>query len=158
MGIDRDFDRAFAKSQLAAGVRLPNSGTVFVSVKDRDKPQAALAARRLKELGFSLVATEGTARHLLEQGIEAERVNKVAEGSPHIVDLMEEGGVHLVINTTTGAQAIIDSYEIRRTALVYRIPHYTTSAGARAAVLAIATLRARALDVVPLQSYSSSPF
>ena len=158
MGIDRDFDRAFAKSQLASGVRLPDSGTVFISVKDRDKPQAALAARRLKGLGFDLVATDGTARHLAKQGIEAGRINKVAEGSPHIVDLMVGGGVHLVINTTAGAQAVADSYEIRRTALVYRIPHYTTLAGARAAVLAIATLRAGALDVVPLQSYSGSPF
>ena len=158
MGIDRDFEHAFAKSQLAAGMHLPDLGTVFVSVKDPDKRALVAVCARLRELGFALVATAGTALYLKRQGVEATHVNKVAEGSPHIVDLMAAGGIHLVINTTEGAQAIADSFEIRRFALTQRIPHYTTLAGARAAVLAIGTLRAGALDVAPLQSYSSSPF
>ena len=158
MGIDRDFERAFAKSQLAAGILLPDSGTVFVSVKDPDKRAMVAVCARLVELGFRLLATTGTARYLKGQGVEATHVNKVAEGSPHIVDLMAAGGVQLVINTTEGGQAIADSFEIRRFALTHRIPHYTTLHGARAAVLAIGTLRAGALEVAPLQSYSSSPF
>ena len=158
MGIDRCFERAFAKSQLAAGVALPDAGAVFVSVKDRDKAAIAEAARDLAELGFTVVATDGTARYLMERGVRAARINKVAQGSPHIVDRLREGGVQLVINTTEGAQAIADSFEIRRTALILHVPHYTTVAGARAAVLAIATLRAGPLEVAPLQSYFSSPF
>ena len=158
MGIDRCFERAFAKSQLAAGVALPDAGAVFVSVKDRDKAAIAEAARDLAELGFTVVATDGTARYLMERGVRAARINKVAQGSPHIVDRLREGGVQLVINTTEGAQAIADSFEIRRTALTLHVPHYTTVAGARAAVLAIATLRAGPLEVAPLQSYFSSPF
>ncbi|MDA1131923.1 MAG: carbamoyl-phosphate synthase large subunit [Proteobacteria bacterium] len=156
MGLDRDFARAFAKSQLAAGVRLPDSGTVFVSVKDGDKAPVAQVARRLAEMGFSLLATDGTAKYLAAAGIQADRVNKVGEGSPHIVDRIQAGGVHLVINTTEGALAIADSFEIRRTALTRHIPHYTTMAGARAAVLAIATMRSGPLEVTPLQSYSNN--
>ena len=158
MGIDRTFARAFAKAQLAGGVSLPAGGVVFISVKDGDKPAIASAARRLVEFGFTLLATDGTARYFDRHEIAADRVNKVAQGSPHIVDHLREGRVQLVINTTEGAQAIADSFEIRRSALTLRVPHYTTVAGARAAVQAIATLRTGPLAVAPLQSYSAGSF
>ena len=158
MGLDTDFGRAFAKSQIAGGVRLPRSGTVFVSVRDRDKEALAPIAGRLVALGFDLVATRGTARALAAAGIPARPVNKVLEGRPHIVDEMTDGGVGLVLNTTDGAQAIRDSFSIRRTALMRDIPCYTTIAGARAAVQAIAALRAGALEVAPLQSYFPASF
>jgi carbamoyl-phosphate synthase large subunit len=153
MGLDVDFGRAFLKSQLGAGVELPRSGTVFVSVRDRDKPALVEISRRLVQLGFRLVATRGTADVLRAQGIEVEEVNKVLEGRPHIVDRMLSGGVQLVFNTTEGAQAIADSFSLRRTALHNSIPYYTTVAGARAAVEAIAALKAGNLEVAPLQSY-----
>ena len=112
-------------------------------------------ARKLIELGFSIVATRRTRSHFLAEGIDAECINKVAEGQPHIVDAMIEGKIHLVINTTEGAQAIADSFSLRRTALTNSIPYYTTVAGARAAVAAIEALRRGALEVAPLQSYLS---
>ena len=158
MGIDSDFGRAFAKSQLGSGVLLPQAGTVFISVKDSDKPAMADLGRRLVDMGFSLVATGGTAAALSEAGLPATRVNKVKEGRPHIVDAMISGEVQLVFNTTEGAQAIADSFELRRTALVRRIPYYTTVAGARAAIEAIAALGTGSLDVAPLQSYFKSSF
>ena len=158
MGLDRTFESAFAKSQLASGTKLPESGAAFVSVKDGDKPAIEGAVRRLVGMGFIIVATRGTAAYLEAQGIDTRPVNKVLEGEPHIVGFMESGGVHLVINTTEGAKAIADSYSLRRAALVHRIPYYTTVAGARAAVEAIATLRAGTLEVAPLQSYSGTSF
>ncbi len=158
MGLDRTFESAFAKSQLASGTKLPETGAAFVSVKDGDKAAIEGAVRRLAGMGFIIVATQGTAAYLEAQGIEARPVHKVLEGKPHIVDLMESGGVQLVINTTEGAKAIADSYSLRRAALVHRIPYYTTVAGARAAVEAIATLRAGTLEVAPLQSYSIPSF
>jgi carbamoyl-phosphate synthase large subunit len=158
MGIDRDFNRAFAKSQLASGVKLPNEGTVFVSVRDADKRTIVTIARDLQGLGFKVIATRGTAKVLNEQGVTAVTINKVVEGSPHVVDLMKNGGVQLVINTVGIGPSIADSFDIRRTALIQKIPHYTTTAGARAMVLAIASLRAGALEVAPLQSYSTSTF
>ena len=153
MGIDRDFDRAFAKSQLASGTDLPQGGTVFVSVKDGDKEALVEPSRRLSEMGFSLLATAGTAAFLEGRGLVVSRINKVLEGRPHIVDAMKNGEVDLLFNTTEGIQAVADSYTLRRTALTHGIPYYTTVAGARAAVLAIASLRAGSLDVAPLQSY-----
>ena len=153
MGIDRDFARAFAKSQLGVGHRLPRSGTVFISVKDRDKSQATVLARRLEALGFDLLATSGTQRHLQRDGLRVQRINKVLEGRPHCVDALINGDVQLVINTTEGAQAIADSYSIRRSALVHAVPHYTTMAGAAAVVAAIEVLRESRLEVAPLQSY-----
>jgi len=158
MGLDRDFGRAFAKSQVASGINLPRAGTVFVSVRDRDKPALAPIAGRLVALGFDLLATRGTARDLNARGIPARPVNKVLEGRPHIVDAMTDGGVQLVFNTTEGAQAIRDSFSLRQTALLREIPYYTTIAGARAAVQAIAALRTGALEVAPLQSYFRSSF
>jgi carbamoyl-phosphate synthase large subunit len=154
MGLDADFGRAFAKAQLGAGVDLPLAGTVFVSVRDRDKPAVVEPCRRLVEMGFALVATTGTARFLVDAAALPVRVvNKVLEGRPHIVDLMLSEGVQLVFNTTEGAQAIADSFGLRRTALTNNIPYYTTVAGARAAVQAIAALKSGGLEVATLQSY-----
>jgi carbamoyl-phosphate synthase large subunit len=153
MGLDREFGRAFAKSQLAGGTILPVTGAVFISVRDRDKAAMVPLAQRLAALGFELIATAGTATHLSSHGIAVRTVRKVAEGRPHIVDEMKNRAVHLVFNTTEGAQAIRDSFMLRRTALVHKIPYYTTVAGARAAVTAIETLRAGSLEVAALQSY-----
>jgi carbamoyl-phosphate synthase large subunit len=158
MGIDSDFPRAFAKSQLGAGMRLPLTGTAFLSVREGDKVGLVAVAKRLVEFGFTLIATSGTAKCLREQGIEVGVVNKVLEGRPHCVDAMLSGQVQLVVNTTEGAQAVTDSFSIRRTALTRNIPHYTTLAGARAAVDAIEALRGGPLDVAPLQSYFSGSF
>ena len=160
MGLDRGFNRAFLKSQLGAGVTLPNSGAVFISVKDSDKTTILDAAKRLSALGFSIVATRGTAIFLQENGVEASPVNKVFEGRPHIVDMMKNGEISLVFNTTEGAQSLRDSFDIRATALQRKMPYYTTAAGAAAAVRAIETLRGEGahgdLDVAPLQSYFSA--
>jgi carbamoyl-phosphate synthase large subunit len=158
MGLDADFALAFAKAQAGAGVELPKTGRVFISVKDRDKPTMVPIARKLTELGFTIVATERTQNHFLAEGIPAKRINKVLEGQPHIVDAMIDGEIQLVINTTEGAQAIADSFSLRRTALTNSIPYYTTVAGARAAVAAIEALRRGALEVAPLQSYLSGSF
>ncbi|MBT4742336.1 MAG: carbamoyl-phosphate synthase large subunit [Rhodospirillaceae bacterium] len=153
MGLDSSFAAAFAKSQIAAGTELPEHGKVFISVKDRDKPAAAELARELSELGFTITATSGTASHLKAQGITVEAVNKVLEGRPHIVDAITNGAIALIFNTTEGAQAIADSFTLRRAALTHRIPYYTTVSGARSAVAAIGLLKQRGLDVAPLQSY-----
>ncbi len=154
MGLDMSFDRAFAKSQLGGGTKVPVSGTVFVSVKDRDKDAIVAPARMLSELGFDLIATRGTARHLEAQGLEVKVINKVLEGRPHVVDAMKNGEIQLVFNTTEGAAALADSFEIRRTALLMKIPYYTTVAGSVAAGLAIKSLRSGSLEVAPLQTYT----
>ena len=158
MGLDHDFARAFAKSQLGAGTMLPVKGTVFISVKDRDKAALIVIARALHEMGFTLLATDGTARVFAAADLPVKRINKVLEGQPHIVDAMVDGEVHLVINTTEGAQTIADSFSLRRTALVNNIPYYTTVAGARAAVAAITVLRNGSLEVEPLQSYLTGSY
>ncbi len=157
MGIDADFSRAFAKSQLAAGTRLPGAGVVFISVKDRDKPAAAALARKLIDLGFGLLATSGTQAFLTAEGLTASPINKVRDGSPHCEEAIMAGNIQLVINTTEDAQAIVDSYSIRRSALVNNVPHYTTMAGASAVVGAIEALGGEGLDVAPLQSYFTGP-
>jgi carbamoyl-phosphate synthase large subunit len=153
MGLDSDFGRAFAKSQLGSGTELPLGGCVFVSVRDHDKAALIEPCRQLVAWGFALVATRGTARALSEQGLPVGTVNKVQEGRPDIVDEMRSGHIQLVFNTTEGAQAIADSFSLRRTALTHSIPYYTTVAGARAAVQAIGALRAGCLEVAPLQAY-----
>jgi carbamoyl-phosphate synthase large subunit len=155
MGIDRDYALAFAKSQIGAGNKLPLKGAVFVSVRDADKENLLQAMRELSGLGFRILATRGTKRVLDAHGIPCEAVNKVLEGRPHIVDLMKNGEVHLVFNTTEGAKALADSKDIRRTALLYHIPYYTTLAGALAATEAIKALAGGTLNVAPLQSYVS---
>ena len=158
MGIGSHFEVAYAKSQLGAGMKLPGEGTVFISVKERDKDAAAELARKLSDLGFSLMATSGTQRHLAGCGLEVAPVNKVLDGQPHCVDAIEGGLVQLIINTTEGAQAIADSYSIRRSALVLNVPHYTTMTAAAAAVAAITALEGGSLEVAPLQSYFSKSY
>ncbi len=153
MGIDRDFGTAYLKAQIAAGNALPRSGRVFLSVRDGDKPKLVPIARGLAELGFRLIATRGTAEALRRAGLEVEPVFKVHEGRPHIVDRLKDGDIALVINTTQGAQAVRDSYELRRTALLKRVPYFTTVAGARAALRALERLVRGELEVAPLQSY-----
>ncbi|MBV8938796.1 MAG: carbamoyl phosphate synthase large subunit, partial [Alphaproteobacteria bacterium] len=154
MGLDADFARAFAKSQAGAGNQLPLQGTVFMSVKNADKQGIVPVAAQLLALGFSIVATRGTAAHLEEKGMQVNVVNKVREGRPHIVDMLKDRTVALVINTTEGAQAIADSFDIRRTALLNKIPYYTTLAAAKAVTSAIAALKnGGGLEVKPLQEY-----
>src|SRR5262245_6597802 len=153
MGIDRDYALAFAKSQIGAGNVLPRGGTVLVSVRDADKAGVVDSMRELAAAGFRIVATRGTKRTLDAHGIPCEQVNKVLEGRPDLVDLMKNGEVSLVVNTTEGAKALADSKDIRRTALLHHIPYYTTLAGAQAATHAIKALAAGTLTVAPLQSY-----
>jgi carbamoyl-phosphate synthase large subunit len=147
------FARAFAKSQLGGGVELPTRGTAFVSVREDDKPWIVEPVRLLQAAGFRILTTVGTGAFLKEQGIETEYVRKVLEGRPHIVDHMKNGEVQLVFNTTEGKQSLADSFEIRRTALMMKIPYYTTAAGALAAGQAIAGAPLEALEVRPLQAY-----
>ncbi|MBI1911559.1 MAG: carbamoyl-phosphate synthase large subunit [Deltaproteobacteria bacterium] len=153
MGIWHDFGGAFAKSQIAAGNRLPLKGTVFISVRDADKPQIVPVARELADLGFKVIATGGTARILKENGIEVEKVYKVAEGRPNIVDKIKSREVAMVINTSFGAKSVADSYSIRRSSLDLGLPHFTTVAGARASAQGIRAVLKGGLDVKPLQEY-----
>ncbi len=153
MGVDQSFAMAFAKAQFAAGNILPETGTAFLSVRDRDKPALLPIARQLVENDFSLVATRGTCAFLQQHGLPVEMVNKVLEGSPHIVDALQASSIDLVINTTEGAQSIQDSFSIRRSALECQVPYFTTVAGAGAAVEGIARLKQGLLSVCPLQAY-----
>jgi carbamoyl-phosphate synthase large subunit len=153
MGIDFDFARAFAKAQLGAGVRLPLSGTVFISVRDSDKKDIVSPAKKLYDNGFELTATRGTAAFLKERGIPVRVVNKVAEGRPHIVDAIKNNEISMVFNTTHGAQAVADSFSIRRNTLIGNIAYFTTTAGARAAVDGILAMLRAELEVKPLQEY-----
>ena len=153
MGIDRDFATAFAKSQIGARMPPPMSGKLFVSVKDTDKPVIVPAVRQAIQCGFTVCATGGTADYLLAQGIQVERVNKVAQGRPHIVDKIKDGDIQLIFNTTEGWQSLKDSEEIRRSALVGKVSQYTTAAGSVAVAQAIAALQQRQLEVRPLQDY-----
>jgi len=153
-GLGPAFARAFAKSQLGGGTALPKEGCVFVSVKDSDKPWILEPVRLLAAQGFRILATGGTAGFLAAQGIAVEHVKKVLEGRPHIVDAMKNGEVQLVFNTTEGKQSLVDSFEIRRTALMGKIPYFTTAAGALAAAQAIVATAQGPLEVRPLQSYA----
>ena len=153
MGIDRDFAMAFGKGQLGAGQLLPTGGTVFVSVKDKDKDPMVAPVKELEGMGFKIIATRGTMRHLQENGVQCQGINKVLEGRPHVVDAMKNGEVDLVFNTTEGSKALADSKDIRRTALLRHIPYYTTLAGAVAVTRAIRALKAGTLRVAPLQSF-----
>ena len=153
MGLDKTFSRAFLKSQMGAGVDLPTEGNVFLSIKDSDKGDMILeAARNVADLGFKIVATRGTAEYLASNGIMSDVVNKVYEGRPNIVDMMKDGGIQLVFNTTEGVQSVEDSREIRSVALYDRIPYYTTAAGCRAAARAMKGRTESAIEVYPLQS------
>ncbi|MDX2289312.1 MAG: carbamoyl-phosphate synthase large subunit [Hyphomicrobiaceae bacterium] len=155
MGIDTDFAMAFGKSQLGAGQTLPMTGTVFVSLKEADKPRIIGSLKDLVGMGFKVLATRGTRRYLEANGVACDVVNKVLEGRPHIVDAMKNGQVQLVFNTTEGAKALADSKDIRRTALQHHIPCYTTLAGAIAVTRAIKALKADIIKVAPLQSFTS---
>ncbi len=157
MGIDKDFDIAFAKALLGAGMALPDRGTAFVSVKDADKDNIIPAAEKLVELGFALIATGGTAEYLAKKGLPVEVVNKVAQGRPHIVDRLLDGDVDLVFNTTEGWQSLKDSHSIRTTALNKKVPYFTTAAASLAAARSIEAVRGHALEVASLQSYYSAP-
>ncbi|MBR1218619.1 carbamoyl-phosphate synthase large subunit [Bradyrhizobium sp. U87765 SZCCT0131] len=155
MGLDRSFAVAFAKSQLGGGTRVPRSGTVFVSVREDDKTRILDAVRLLAGLGFRVLATSGTQRFLVDNGVPAEKVNKVLEGRPHIVDAITNGDVQLVFNTTEGPQALADSRSLRRAALLHKVPYYTTLSGAVAAAQGIRAYLGGDLEVRTLQSYSS---
>jgi carbamoyl-phosphate synthase large subunit len=153
MGIDENFARAFAKAQLGAGVKLPTTGEVFISVRDADKKHIVSLAKKLYSNDFKLVATRGTAAFLKEKGIPVKVVNKVLEGRPHIVDSIKNNEICMVINTTQGAQAVADSFSIRRNTLVYNVAYYTTIAGAKAAVDGIIAMKGEQLGVKSLQEY-----
>ena len=156
MGIDTDFAKAFLKSQLGAGLDLPLSGTLFVSVKDSDKEAITAPVRALTEMGFRAIATGGTAAWLQSQGIAVERVNKVAQGRPHIVDRIKDGAVDIVFNTTEGWQSHKDSASIRASAVMAKVPYFTTAASSAAVVRAIAALGEHSLEVKSLQDYYSA--
>ncbi|MDQ4060579.1 MAG: carbamoyl-phosphate synthase large subunit [Pseudomonadota bacterium] len=153
IGLDLDYATAFAKSQLGSGTPVPTAGTVFVSVRDVDKPRIVHTVRLLADLGFRIVATSGTQRFLEAQGIPCAKINKVLEGRPHVVDAIKNREIDLVVNTTEGAQALADSRSLRRAALLHKVPYYTTLAGAIAAAQGIKAYSSGALEVRPLQSY-----
>jgi carbamoyl-phosphate synthase large subunit len=155
MGIDRDYPRAFAKAQLGAGMRLPTEGTVFVSVKDSDKPLMLPAVKDLVKEGFRIVATSGTHKYLADAGLPVEIVNKVAEGRPHIVDKIIDGEIALIFNTTEGWQSLKDSQSIRASALTSKVSIFTTAAASVAAAQAIVAIRGSQLEVRSLQDYYS---
>ncbi len=153
MGIDVNFDKARAKSLMAVGARIPLEGCVFISLKDSDKPLMLNACRKLINMGYKVIATGGTATYFQSQGLDVDKVNKVLEGRPHIVDALKNGDVQMVFNTTEGAQSVKDSRSIRTTALTSKIPCITTAAGARAVVRAIEAMRVGDLEAKPLQAY-----
>ncbi len=153
IGLDRSFEVAFAKSQLGGGTKVPTSGTVFVSVRDADKARVLPTMKMLAELGFKILATGGTQRFLEGEGVAAEKINKVSEGRPHVVDAIKNGSVHLVFNTTEGAQALADSRSLRRSALLHKVPYYTTLAGSIAAAQGIKAYKGGDLEVRALQDY-----
>jgi carbamoyl-phosphate synthase large subunit len=153
MGIDEDFGHAFGKSQISCGNKIPLSGKIFISLKDKDKPASVSIVKKLLELGFSVIATRGTAQYLKEHGIDVEVINKVAEGRPHIVDLIKNKEIHFVINTVSGTQAQKDSFSIRQSSLQYKIPFTTTISGALAATEAIEMLKKKKVNIKSIQEY-----
>ncbi|HOG16873.1 MAG TPA: carbamoyl-phosphate synthase large subunit [Syntrophales bacterium] len=153
MGIDRSFGLAFAKSQMAAGFRLPLSGCVFISIQDEHKERMIPVARAFAAMGFEIVATAGTAAYLTKNGVAARKIRKVSEGRPHVLDLIKNGDIQLVVNTAAGRRSTRDAYHIRRATLLYNLPYTTTVAGARALAEAISALKSEAWDVAPLQEY-----
>jgi len=152
MGIDNNFLSAFIKSQIASGTNLPNKGNVFLSIDDDNKEKIYSIAKKLINLNFKLIGTNGTGNYLKKYNIKIEIINKVKEGSPHIVDALLKNTINLVINTTKTQGSIRDSYSIRRTSLMNNIPYYTTIAGAKVAVDAIEHLKKNKLMVKSLQS------
>jgi len=156
MGIDQDFGKAFAKAELAAGQKLPLSGTVFVSMNDRDKPKVIPVIREFIELGFRIIATEGTRKVLRAEGLEVDLILKLHEGRPHILDQVKNEEVQLMINTPSGEEAQADGKLLRRSALTYKVPMITTIAGAKATASAIRSLQSQSLEVKALQDYITS--
>jgi carbamoyl-phosphate synthase large subunit len=154
MGVDTNLGLAVAKAQLAAGVTLPVSGTVFISLRDGDKKGIIEAARNLVAMNYSLLATKGTADYLQENGVACDQVNKIAEGRPHILDKLRDHQVAWVVNTSLGRRTTEDSYLIRRAALELRIPYTTTISGAVSVVMAMQALRENALGVQPIQYFT----
>ena len=157
MGFDKNFGMAFAKAQLATGISLLGKGSVFISVKDADKPEALKIAKEFSEYGYAIVATRGTALYLNGNNLNATRINKVKEGSPHIVEKIESGGIQFVVNTTFGDQSIKDSYSLRRASLNTNIPYYTTMAGAIALLKALKVLKENDMTVTSLQEFGLEP-
>ena len=153
MGIDKDFGLAFGKAQISCGNRIPLSGKIFISLKDKDKPLSVLIVKKLLKLGLSVIATRGTAIYLKDHGLDVEVVNKVAEGRPHIVDLIKNKEINFVINTVSGARAQKDSFSIRHSALQYRVPFTTTMSGAIAAVNAIQMFKEKRVNIKSIQGY-----
>ncbi len=153
MGIDKNFGLAFGKSQISCGNRIPLSGKIFISLKDKDKPLSVLIVKKLLKLGLSVIATRGTAMYLKDHGLDVEVINKVTEGRPHIVDLIKNKEINFVINTVSGAQAQKDSFSIRQSALQYRVPFTTTISGAIAAVNAIEMLKKKRVNIKSIQEY-----
>ena len=153
MGIDRDFGVAFAKAQMSVSSQLPTGGRIFISVGNRDKEAIVPIARTLTEAGFELVATAGTRAHLEENGVEARQVMKISEGRPHVIDLLTDGSIGLMINTPADRDSHIDDYEIRRAAIIHRVPYTTTIPGAIAAVQGIMSLKTKTVTVKSLQDY-----
>jgi carbamoyl-phosphate synthase large subunit len=153
IGLDRNFDMAFAKSQLGAGMRIPLAGTVFVSVKESDKTRVLPAIKKLAELGFAIRATGGTHAYLESKGIVTAKINKVQEGRPHVVDAIKNGDIQLVLNTTESKSSESDSKSIRQTAVMQKVPYYTTLPGILSVTKAIAAQKADTITVKPLQDY-----
>ena len=153
MGLDMTYDMAFAKAQLGAGMRMPQTGTVFISVKDADKPKILPAMKKLVAMGFKLVATGGTQRYFEDKGVPSTKINKILEGRPHVVDAIKNGEIQLVLNTTETRSSQSDSKPIRQTALMQKVPYYTTLPGILAVTKAIAAQKEGRLDVKPLQDY-----
>jgi carbamoyl-phosphate synthase large subunit len=151
MGVDDSFAMAYAKAQISAGNDLPEQGTVFVTVNDRDKATVTPIVRRLHDMGFKLMATEGTSRYLNTRGVPCERVFKVGEGRPHVVDRIISGDVSLLINTPFGKKSQYDDYAMRRAAITYKVPYLTTMSAATAAADAILALRSRRHEVRSVQ-------
>ena len=154
MGIDKTFGRAFAKSQLATGIKLPKQGTTFISVKDSDKSKSVKIAQGLQEMGYQIVATKGTADYLKINGVDAEVIKKVKDGSPHCVEAIESGRINLVINTTFGEQAIKDSFSLRRSSLNKNLPYCTTIAGASALLGGLKSIKEEDLSITTIQEYN----
>tara|TARA_E500000178_G_C16602507_1_gene565358 strand:- start:37 stop:645 length:609 start_codon:yes stop_codon:yes gene_type:complete len=153
MGLDTNFGRAFAKSQIATGVNLPLKGNIFISVKNKNKPDIIDLCKNLVALGFSLICTKGTGLFLKKSGIKANIVNKVREGRPHIVDMIKNNDIALILNTTEGNQSIADSFSLRQAALHTNVPYYTTLSGCNAVLLALENLNKNKLNIKSLQSY-----
>ena len=140
MGLDVNFGRAFAKSQIATGINLPSKGNIFISVKDNDKPFIKTICKRLVKLGYKLICTEGTGKFLKSEKIKVNFVNKVIQGRPHIVDMIKNKDISLIFNTTEGNQSISDSFSLREAALLSNVPYYTTLSGCKSVLLALENL------------------